>query len=397
LILQCAVGFGSLFQAGRRVRLADLYFALMLPGVLWQVSTASLPGFSPDMIVFLLETATGGELLRMFEAGADRAAAETHALAAVLLAAAGMTVKLSFGVFGLAVILAAAGYRVWRFRPAGKDALRRGLVWAAVIGLLPGLWVARSVVLSGYPFFPSAGMGLSVPWRMPYELVAPIAPVIRAWARTANHTIADTGDLAWLRAWWQVFPFEAPRRALLLAGGVAFLDLAFWLVRRKQISLTWGAAALFGISGIGLAGWFWLGPDYRFSGAVFWMLLAAALLVGFYLLTIRWPEQHALLLACALVLGLVFWISPNHFALHNPGSQLITPLTEDALMKQIMDIPKMETRTTSSGLAVNMPVEPADQCFYFPLPCTRPQDFVPGLGLFDANDMQKGFYNHLTP
>ena len=327
----------------------------------------------------------------------------------ILLAAAGMTVKLSFGVFGLAVILVVCGVWVWRFRPLGAADLRRGLGWAGVLALLPGIWMLRSILLSGYPFFPSAAMGLNVPWRMPIGLVTPIAPVIRAWARTVNHTIADPGGLAWLRAWWQVFPFDEPRRAVLLAGGAAFLNLGLWLARRlspgqagqlqqgKIPTSPWGALALFGVSGVGLLGWFFLGPDYRFSGAVFWMLLAAALLFAFELLSPRWQRQQALLLACALVVGLVFLISPNHFSLHKPGSQLFAPLTETALMEQIMDVATMETRATTSGLEVNMPAAPADQCFYFPLPCTRPQDFVSGLGLFDANNMQKGFYHRLNP
>ena len=70
LILQCAAGFGGLFQERQPIRGVNLYFALLLPAVLWQVSVMPLPGYSPDMIVFLLQVATGGELLRLFEAAA---------------------------------------------------------------------------------------------------------------------------------------------------------------------------------------------------------------------------------------------------------------------------------------------------------------------------------------
>jgi hypothetical protein len=38
-----------------------------------------------------------------------------------------------------------------------------------------------------------------------------------------------------------------------------------------------------------------------------------------------------------------------------------------------------------------MPVEPADQCWYAELPCTRPQDFLERLRLIDPGKMQKGF------
>lgn len=405
LLLQCAAGFYGLFRQGERLTAARLYFALMLPGALWHLSTTHLPGYSPDVVVFALQVVMGGLLLDLIETAGDRRGFDRRAAVIVLLAATGVAVKLSSAVFSLLALLGVAAAWWLRFRPARGEAVRRLAAWGGLAALLVVPWMARSVLLSGYPLFPSAALPLPVPWRTPAELVTPISPIILNWARTVNSTIPYTGDLAWLRAWYAAFPFDVVKRAFLLAAGVLALDLllAAALVLRRSgpgarfsalfcdLRVT-AAGALAVLSGIGLLAWFLMAPDYRFSGGLFWMFLTAGLALGFFLLDSAGMLGEPLRLAAALIVGLAILISPNHFEIHKPGNQLWLPQPEAEWVAQFEPDGPRTARETRSGLTVYLAEEASGQCFSQPLPCTRVQDFDGGLSLFEPGNLQRGFY-----
>ena len=405
VILQCAAGVYRLFERGKTAAglpLTAVYYALMLPAVLWHYSTTHLPGYSPDVVVFSLQTVLGGELLRLFTAQVeDRRDA---LLSIILLAAVGVTVKLSFGVFGALAALAALVF--YLRHPPTADAPRRsvlaGLGLPVALGALLVIpWLARGVLLSGYPLFPSTALSIPVPWRMPYPLVEPISPIILNWARSANQTIQYTGDLAWLRQWYAAFPFDVVKRVFMLAcaaAGLGLVWLAAEVLRARRLreapalgASLWGTAVLLIVSGLSVLGWFFLAPDYRFSGALIWMLAAEALVLLHSLAIRSRVTRDPLRLAVGLLLGLTILVSPNHFEIHKPGQQTILPVSESEWVRQFIPDAPAEARVTDSGLEVRVPAPPSDQCYDLPLPCTRAEDYLPSLRLIEPGDMQRGF------
>ena len=99
VMLYCASGLYGLFQ-GKGVRSAHLFNALMIPVILLQVSTAYVVAYSPDPIVFFLQVILASELLRLFEDPPERERFQRRAAQIMLLATAGITLKLSFAIFG---------------------------------------------------------------------------------------------------------------------------------------------------------------------------------------------------------------------------------------------------------------------------------------------------------
>lgn len=387
LALTCAAGFYRLFHA---VTLSRLYWALMIPVLVENAGSNSLAGYSPDVPVFMLNIVLGGALIRLYESAWDLSNYRRRALYITFLAAAGVTVKLSFAAFGFLTILAVMILGIIRFPLPLRQHLRHWLAWASAGILLVVPWLARGVVLSGYLLFPNASLPLPVPWKMPAAFVEPIQPIITLWARTASANIEYTADLEWFLAWLNQTPFIV-RQAFVFTLVIAAVDILLLVVLRHRAAQPhWGAAMLFGISALSLVYWFVLGPSYRFSGGIFWTLLVSAVLFGFRLLASGEMVQHPLRLACALVLILSLWLSPNHFSNNLSRRLLLAPPPEQTLAEAFHSQQTFQTRQTRSGLTVYL--APESLCLHAPLPCTPAPDFLESLALFDPDHLQRGFF-----
>lgn len=390
LVLMCANGFIQLLRRGD-LQAHHLYYALMIPVVLDWATTTHLPGYSPDVVVFVLQVVLGGELLRLVECGADREYFQRLALAMALMAAAGISVKLSFAVFGALILLAVLALGALKFRFDLRQDAGFWLRWAGLAALLVLPWLARHVILSGYPLFPYWKISLPVAWKMPEDLVAPIAPVITNWAQTASNSIPYTGDWEWFMNWFRRFPFVV-KQSFFFTLLIAALNFGLFLKLRRKTAFDWGPLALFVISSVSLVYWFLLGPDYRFSGATFWTLLVSAVVFGFHLLTANQGNAQAVRLAVSVLLVLTIWLSPNQFSNNLSRSLLLAPQPETILAEQALSQSAVESKLTTSGLEVYMPPETTDQCWNAPLPCMPPHDFTPRLRLIEPEDMGKGFW-----
>ena len=388
-VLHSAAGLYGL-TVRRPIRSTDLYYALMIPVILYQASTAYVVAYSPDPVMFFLQVVIAGEVLRLFETNLDARAFRARSLLLVLLAAAGICVKLSFAVFGALclLVMAAAGWRRYGFDP--RRSPRLWLAWAALGAAFLIPWVARSVVMTGYLAFPNTSVGFPVEWKIPPVLADAAQPVIKLWAVTVNGSIDYTADMAWFLNWWNTFPFFA-RQTFIFSLGLLSLALLLRAFVRKNGALDLGAASLAAICFPSLVFWFFMGPSYRFSGALFWILLVAALLIVFRLLAGTRPVTRPDLLAYGLLLAVSLWLSPNHFSNNLSRRMMLMPPTEAALAEQAVPAASMRHRTTASGLVVNVPPEGIEECWDAPLPCTTAENFLPGLRLRDPSDMQKGF------
>ncbi len=387
LILQCANGFYNLLTRGK-VKNADLFYALMIPVVLLNVSTSSLVAYSPDMIVFIMHIVLAGEVLRLFD-DQDQDRFYNRAAQIIFLTATAITVKLSLGVFGLlcllpVLILALLRYQLWPWRR-----LRLWAVWLGLASFLVIPWIVRNILISGYPLFPSSVLPMPVPWKMSINIVIDAALVIRKWAQTNNAAFHYTGDWFWFKQWWNVFPFFA-RQAFVFTLGLFFLNQLFFVILRKQAKWDQGAALISAISVPSIVFWFLMAPSYRHSGALLWIFLAAEILVTFRLLiTAGWVTRPHLV-AISLVLVMALWQSPNQFSNNLSMKLFLIPKTEQALAEKALPLSSYRQQVTDSGLVVIIPRDGTEECWNAPLPCTTKLNFSRRLHTLIPGDLQSG-------
>ena len=393
LFLGCAASFYQLF---RMITISRLFFALMIPVVMEYISSGFMAGYSSDVPIFMLHVVLAGEFLRLYENAWEQDVFHNRAMTMALLVGAGTTAKLSFAVFGSAILLAVVVLWVVRFRGPLRSGLPTWLAWAGIVLALVIPWQVRSVILSGYLFYPSPLLSLPVPWKIPLEFVDVIQPGITEWARTGSNIVPYTADLTWFEAWSELLPFIV-RQAVMFTLALLLADLLLfgWLKQRaartgEKLAPYWGAAVLFAVSAVSLVYWFVLAPSYRFSGAIFWLLLVSVVLFGFRLLAASELVHHPLRLAASLVLVGALWLSPNQFSNNLSRRLLLTPPSEKTLAEEAQPLSNAQPRTTRAGLTVYLP--PNAFCLHYPLPCTPLADYLDNLALFEAGNLQRGLY-----
>jgi hypothetical protein len=366
-----ALAMGRLLRLGRTVETTDLFYALMAPGVLPIAIGFFLASPSPDVAVFALGTVASGELLAMLAAPPHRRTVHFHTV--VLLTLTGVTVKLSFAGLALGILPVALWLWLRRERPPIAGAMRGLGVTAALGGASLGPWVARNVVMSGMPLFPSAVIVLPVDWRVQIDM--------EGWLRNTVYmggVSAIFRSPAWfggrlLQLGWGEMEMIAP-----IAVGLAGLLVA--CVRR--LFRVAGAAptrlplAIFLPGLASLVYCVLLSPMPRYTGATVWLLASHGVLLAVGDLAARRASVVRVLLLAATLGGAAWGLGRS-----------TEPLWESLTDFEPVGAPTFEPHRLESGLVVNVPN--GDACWDAPLPCTPFPN--PALKLRREGDLAAGF------
>jgi len=389
-ILYCAGGLYRLLY-NRSVTNANLYQALLLPLVLMNVSSTHLSAYSPDPIVFFLHVILGGELLGLFENQAGEEHYRRRAAQIIFIAATAVTVKLSLAIFGVLCILpvVAIGIRRYGWWPWIQPKI--WLTWTATGAVLVIPWVARNVIMSGYPLYPNEAFPLPVQWKMSADYVYQAGRAIFIWAATNNAAFPYTADIVWFKQWWNAFPFFA-RQAFLLGLGLLVLNRGLTLLLRKRTLPDVGATVLSIISLLAIGFWFLMAPSYRHSGALLWIFLIAEILVTFRLLVGAGWITRQTIVAYSLVLLFALWQPANQFSNNFSRKLLLIAPTEQALAEIALPLSRYRQFETNHGLVVNIPPEGVQECWNAPLPCTTAANVLPSLRTLQEGSLQSGFW-----
>ncbi|HVN77008.1 MAG TPA: hypothetical protein VMT19_11870 [Thermoanaerobaculaceae bacterium] len=386
-IARGAWALARLADRRRPWRAGTVFDALaVLPLVERVWSEQVLTSATPDLPVFVLGIVATSLLLRTFEEPHEGAAG-ARAAAVVWLAAVGVTVKLSFAGFAAAAAALAvvAQRRAARRERAGAEAsvalVPLALSCAAV--LVP--WLARSMVLSGYPLYPFPGISVPVDWRLPRAAALEDYNWVRSWAR---HPGADwhavLGSSTWFPGWLRrvtgsthtLLTFCLP---LGLAAGAA---IASPLVARKRPgALRLAVAAAPAV--VSLVLWFLAAPEPRLAGSAAWCLglgLAAIAVASAFPDGPMRAFRTLALLAGGIVLA-TFVVELRQRGL------LPVAAGPDAGFHPARAV-ETATVPTAWGLEVHVPIGTAE-CWNAPLPCTPWLD--PALRLRRDGDLASGF------
>jgi hypothetical protein len=281
---------------------------------------------------------------------------EADAILALALSAFALTLKLSAAplVLASAVIAAVLARRAGRTRW-----LATPVTTLAAVGLVA--WVARGLMASGCPLFPSPlGCVTALPWAAP-EAGELMTRWVRAWARapTFPPEVALDG-WRWLPIWAELASREwtLPVVGVLAATGALALATAPARAPRPVLA-GWAIAAG------GAAFWFASAPDPRF-GFGFLAALALVPLAGAVQVQRAAASRagRAALLAGLLAAStLVAW-DYTTFWLELARAEGATSWVRFPPLPHV----PYARRATVSGLRVNVPLV-ADLCFDAPLPC----------------------------
>ncbi len=300
---------------------------------------------------------------------------------AVTLFSLAVTFKESTAVFAL-LAWCLVFRRIWQTSVSQLRGLHLGaaFVYSSLL-LLP--WLARSIILSGYPLFPATIFAFPVPWKTPLSAARWYALAVHSWGRGPDAHFVDTQGLRWLGDWVNHALRNRPSFQVPLA--IALAGLAIALVSRfrggpnLRPSCPWLWLLIPSLGGIVF--WFIASPDPRFAQFAIWTAAATLGTWGVVCLDLESGRLRTRLVLAALVLSLIWclisfgWKEPIQ-ALR--GVREPPPLPKAAVI----------VRRTLSGLDVYVPAQ-GNQCWDAPLPCTP--YFDPSLRLRDPSSLRWGF------
>jgi hypothetical protein len=313
-------------------------------------------------------------LVRGIESEEERG--RTLALAMILFSVA-VTFKILSAVFALCGWMVALAV-LWR-TSGGDFSRRKRVIECAVVmsAAIVGLWIARGLVLTGYPFFPSSLMGIAADWKVPASAARMQLEFAQSFARVPVIPLADTSGWRWLRPWLQE----------LLREREGFLIPVFFMVAGALVGIlrvrgrAWPRWLwVVPVAMVGLVFWFFGAPAMRFGEPMMWTAGAAlGAFAAVHMLEGAMPRR-AMILA---VLVMTAWAAHprllwSSYFLPSLGVRTLVRLPEA----------KVELRRTASGLGVHVPVE-TNQCWDALLPCSPYVD--PSLRLRETGNMQAGF------
>jgi hypothetical protein len=265
-----------------------LYRQIVAHGSSRLVSSLALAAFLPYLAVGFLYAGSQSPdlpaltfgLLCFFAVARSFESHETVAQAlAMCLVGAASCWKLS-----TAPLLLFVPFLVWDRLVRARARLERSLVLVALFLVVAGaMLIARSVVLSGYPLYPSTAIDIfPVDWKDP-SLAHGQEIGIRVFARglrTPNPTIALAYPLTqWVPIWLRNLNNTARVCLSLLATGLTLFGFSFLRSSTRQWWVEGNRPTLVALALVAVASsafWFWEAPDVRF-GASYLIALAAIL------------------------------------------------------------------------------------------------------------------------
>ena len=400
---------------------------------------------SPDLPALVVSLAAAVYLVRAL--GDD--ARDADWVPAVSLLALLPVMRVQLVVFSMVGLL----FLAWRLaRSATPARSRRGVLGLGVlVAWVWGLWVAHGYVLSGYPAYPAAVLGLPVSWRTAPGHAAWDERWIRAWARDPGHRPRRVlADWDWLGGWAgrmvdntevlgmmllvgagavlllglligagtgrgsrtrrvTALAASAPILVALVAAvvaadgrpGATLLAFAVILVvaivcvgttvsTRQHGDTSWRRPAVaVGTAGLAMAAaWFLVAPDPRFATGALWLTAAVPAAVGVSVLASR--RRGLALVVGGLVLALAAAYPARGLQKEQDFS---LALADPRFPLGLSEPPTTRTVTfTRDGVTFQRP-KSGDQCWDDSLPCTP---FLEGWRLRDPGHLGAGFVDVST-
>jgi len=400
-----------ILRAEIRPNPTQLVSILIVPVLFLHFGSFNLYGPVPGFAVLVLELLLLVKFSSLLcEAAGNGEKTSLDLLLVLALSTLLLTLKMTQAVFAFTTSLVALIFAVTRGRTLAVLPHRKMLFFRCVaislFILVPS--VARQVILTGYPLYPSTLMPFPVEWRMPEDKLSAQSDFARRWAYVTSETptryktrltldrklvlegrksLAEvkerSGDLIFIenqrlsrivRQYAKSPKVVIPLLLLLLAGGA---QVALFSRKAGFRTVRWWLPYLPAV--VSLCAWAAFYPNMRFLGAILWWLAlwpATAILTHLGRHASLSPPRYNFF---AAILVLTF-----SFAALNCYPPRIVRQTEPGGFPSWPEVP-METWSTRSGLKCYVP-KSGVKVYDGPLP-TTPYVLNPDLEL---RELQKG-------
>ncbi len=362
----------------------DWFYAILLIPCIYWTTHAHLVGAMTDLPSTIICLVAAGILFEQLDLTAStcesNARSGVRTIVAMMLLSLATTMKLSVGMFavlawGIGIVL------LWTSNslPGTRWKWIGGATLLCSFLVIP--WILRSIILSGYPFYPIPVFGASVDWRASAFAAGREAAVVRSWARTPFAMLEETQGVPWAGAWFRRNILG--REALQVPLVMSTFGLLVTVITRFRI---WqgGRYLLLLIPSLGgLVFWFATAPAPRFGEAAIWTTAAVlgASSIAAIAKNVGGPRVQRMI--CLGIILLSAWCIAPHRLWRNVYHPLL-------LSDGLLPLPKANvTRVkTASGLTIFWRRD-GFQCWDAPIPCTP--FFDKSLQLRQEGEMQSGF------
>lgn len=318
-----------------------------------------------------------------------------------------VAVKLTAAALVVPVLLVLLGVRYRRVRAGRQPTLR--VAFALPLGicvLMAGVWIGRSIILSGYPAYPLGFGAVPVSWRVPesvmnrHALVANVKLRFFFDGRSPDELVGETLTGGWFREWLRHLlnqgadneeAFWRISLPLILASIAILIGLATFV--RPRAPPREAAALLLPASGLALLVWIFRFPDPRYGTPIAWVFAGIAVAELSRLLAIRGTGSRVVV---AMLLGLasIQAVWPARLLARVREISVPYALAERLVawpwpgeLTRARSVPLREF-DTDSGLRLYQPIR-SRACWRAPLTCTPVPR--PDLRLRVAGELRFGF------
>jgi hypothetical protein len=402
-----------IWPASRRVlrgegKSADGFDAAMIPLCLFLLLGKDISSPKTDLPAGLLLLVMASQLARIL---CDR---EKHALRADVIAAAllgGAAVCVKISAAPMAGLLWLGFVITWfvRERPAMSVVARAVVPLALIAALLPGVFIARNIITSGYPLFPAAALRVDVDWRLQPEAVAKYhrgfgeftrfdlaqglakkieATPARFYARLMDpgfNRIEDATATNWIRGWFFMMLVAWP---IEVAVPLHFAAVLWMFGRRGDETSRRARNVIAGVAAITLFLWFITVPDGRYIWFATWAVAGAAAIPAF---AAGARKRRTLIIGFSTVCLAVIVFRVGLQLIYRDG-----PIADVFIVRPGPDhgfhpppVSVLTTWTSRHGMTLSYPANGSGTVWYSPQPATTVHYLDPDLRL-RGEDFQSG-------
>ncbi len=399
-VVQALVNGMQWFRGGPLATNHRLFSFLMLPLALHMARDAA--SYSTDLPAALVLGAAITILYgRLLDADQPERPEDSHTVFALsALLAAAVSIKLTAAIFAVVALPLGVIVVFPKRRRRSAPRLIGSLKWTSVlIAVFAAAWLARGVVMSGYPFFPIGVAGFPVDWRAPVEHANLEAAYIEFTEREFTWRLIGS---SWVR-----LILLRDVNAAFVPAALAGVAIGLWRRAkrrtRREVALDKGWLLAPPIA-VAIVVWLLTAPSHRYSPPLFWSLAALCLTECQRAI---WPSlgrrgrraAYALLIAIGVS---PLFVDPTILAIRqgrNPlpllaRHNLVGP-GSDGVLPPLGGTVEVTAFTTRSADTLSVPVRLTGRrampnaCWDAPLPCTP--NPAPNLEVRVPADLRYGF------
>ena len=335
---------------------------------------------TPDIFIALIQFALFLELLKLLGAESKELRI-TQLKIIIVLASVSVTVKLSTTVYSFLLTLLSLLFVLYKERLSFTQIIRKLNFTLFLTLAILIVWGVRGIIQTGAPLFPASIFWIDTPWSMPLEQVNIIEAHVKAWAKgTFSLNITEWSWPIFVAWFYNKIDFLLRQKYISFSFLLLFAFALITVVRLKlkKMKSKFGPFILAYIPIVGgIIFWFVFAPDLRFSGSIFWLLIALVAMHAYYSIeSSLFRQRYLVLLLCILYLMIGRKIQ-HYKAISWRGYVPIPDKVEEGAIQ----------KKTNSALKVYVPMG-SMELWNAPLPVTP--DFNPRLRLL-GDQIEDGF------